>query len=909
MVRSRELEIIAESGLFDREWYLNTYRDVRESGTDPLEHFLSHGGKEGRDPGPNFSTSRYLERYPDVAAAGIDPLSHFVLFGAAEGRSRFASSAPDLGSARARSELLTASGLFDGDWYLAVYRDVLDADLDPATHYALSGAAEGRDPGPGFNAAAYCRRHGLDQRTGVDPLIHYLEYGRERGYEIDPSAQIMELPLEPAAVLSFPRRKSVDQQPALPGEPTGQGADRAPHGDAVVSGMLSPPAGDGDVTSRTASFSSDRAIWCFCRLTGSDAPDLRSRLGLADHDPACRPPADPCEPILRLDTGRGTTIVDLWYAHRMQLRLRFCNEAADGSALAWRAFQYDPFQKTTRMLCDATVGLHPVEFVDMPLASALFPVLLTATDADGRLIDADLLPFPSLCRGGLHYSELCVASGRSSHPADLKILSAKLLSEFLERDSSSSPRSIAGIEIDLHGASGTEPIFSPDLRAWLRIVMEVDVGVYDRDAPTVTTGRAYLARMLEDGVPARRAESRSRQADGAEGGICRLVLPADSIPSLGALVSRRPQAGPGVPVTLGSFAVASSASHKPQWVVWAPPLGRHLAELQSPYAPLSFPMLVREPTGGIVDTRPASDGPRTLLSIALREARETAPSALVMPIALDMDEPLLPRRRTSERSADPISVLVAVSGEFPSEFAVFLESLAAQSVSAAIRVIAVVDLEAGERREAAERALRRFFRSAHVILDGERGATRHHQVGVAANSAASGYLMTAHESLILPDPRTVETLRDIAGDDVGSSSCILLKDATVGKSTRPVFHSGGIFFDDGEDLRASPAFSEMATEAVFPLGTYPVAANRSELFLVRKSVWQAVGGFRPDSPLPDADYGVRAAGLGYLSFCTSLVSAGLQGKDVRPKPRHPQADLQTLPNLAASAVIVRALHG
>jgi glycosyltransferase involved in cell wall biosynthesis len=76
---------IGASGWFDAVWYLTQYPDVRAAGLDPLEHYLTNGAGEGRDPGPRFSTSWYLHIRPDVAAAGLNPLVHFVEHGAREG--------------------------------------------------------------------------------------------------------------------------------------------------------------------------------------------------------------------------------------------------------------------------------------------------------------------------------------------------------------------------------------------------------------------------------------------------------------------------------------------------------------------------------------------------------------------------------------------------------------------------------------------------------------------------------------------------------------------------------------------------------------------------------------------------------------------------------------------------------
>jgi hypothetical protein len=78
--------LVAASGLFDPDWYLQRNMDVAKAGFDPLDHYLRHGGLEGRDPSPLFSSQKYLEQNPDVQAATMNPLVHYLRFGAAEGR-------------------------------------------------------------------------------------------------------------------------------------------------------------------------------------------------------------------------------------------------------------------------------------------------------------------------------------------------------------------------------------------------------------------------------------------------------------------------------------------------------------------------------------------------------------------------------------------------------------------------------------------------------------------------------------------------------------------------------------------------------------------------------------------------------------------------------------------------------
>lgn len=85
--RRRNLELIRSCGLFDAGWYCARYGDVAEAGLDPVAHYLDHGAREKRDPGPHFDTAHYLHLYPDIAAGGINPLVHYILAGRAEQRS------------------------------------------------------------------------------------------------------------------------------------------------------------------------------------------------------------------------------------------------------------------------------------------------------------------------------------------------------------------------------------------------------------------------------------------------------------------------------------------------------------------------------------------------------------------------------------------------------------------------------------------------------------------------------------------------------------------------------------------------------------------------------------------------------------------------------------------------------
>ncbi len=127
-------EVVATvAALFDEDFYLAENPDVAEAGVDALEHYLTFGAVEGRDPSPLFSSALYLGQRPDVAAdvaeGGTTPLDHYVRFGALE-------DVPGLGVGS------DPNSLFDSAAYLAANPDVAEAGANPLLHYLQFGDAE-----------------------------------------------------------------------------------------------------------------------------------------------------------------------------------------------------------------------------------------------------------------------------------------------------------------------------------------------------------------------------------------------------------------------------------------------------------------------------------------------------------------------------------------------------------------------------------------------------------------------------------------------------------------------------------------------------------------------------------------------------------------------------------------------
>jgi hypothetical protein len=83
-----------------------------------------------------------------------------------------------------RKWLIARSRIFDRKWYQAEYPESGVAGLDPIMHYLLAGADRGYRPHLLFDPAWYMKARGTRQRD-QNPLIDYISYGAREG--IDPS--------------------------------------------------------------------------------------------------------------------------------------------------------------------------------------------------------------------------------------------------------------------------------------------------------------------------------------------------------------------------------------------------------------------------------------------------------------------------------------------------------------------------------------------------------------------------------------------------------------------------------------------------------------------------------------------------------------------------------------------------
>ncbi|MCB8879779.1 hypothetical protein ACELLULO517_06000 [Acidisoma cellulosilytica] len=174
------------SDAFDPGWYRDFHSDIQDAGISPLGHFLAFGAAEGRHPLPSpetavpavaeaepasardcieasglFDVDFYLASYPDVRGDGQDPLTHFLDFGWREGR--------------------RPNAYFDPTWYCGQYLNrTTGIEINPLVHYALHGEERAFRPIIYFETEWYRRTYRLSGTTS--PLLHYLRHRRSQRF-------------------------------------------------------------------------------------------------------------------------------------------------------------------------------------------------------------------------------------------------------------------------------------------------------------------------------------------------------------------------------------------------------------------------------------------------------------------------------------------------------------------------------------------------------------------------------------------------------------------------------------------------------------------------------------------------------------------------------------------------------
>jgi glycosyltransferase involved in cell wall biosynthesis len=187
--------------VFDAEFYLSQYPDVRDSNMHPFVHFVLHGAAEYRKINVLFDQDFYLAHAPEVLAMRQAPIIHYIKWGADKQHNPhilfdtqyYYRQYPELKATKHNPLLhfLKHPGylphpLFDSGYYLSGYPDIAAANLNPLVHFLTAGADEHRNPHPLFDTGFYITSHSDVSASMKNPLSHFIECGAALGYKPNP---------------------------------------------------------------------------------------------------------------------------------------------------------------------------------------------------------------------------------------------------------------------------------------------------------------------------------------------------------------------------------------------------------------------------------------------------------------------------------------------------------------------------------------------------------------------------------------------------------------------------------------------------------------------------------------------------------------------------------------------------
>ena len=145
---SQEYHILQEDELFDENYYLETYHDVKNAKVDALQHYLQSGYKEGRSPSEQFNNNQYIRNHPNCT---INPLLDYLLHNKQEYIHKIDKDESIQTQDLQEYAILDNPLVFDREYYLKTNSDVKANQIDSLEHFIKYGQYEGRNPKANMN--------------------------------------------------------------------------------------------------------------------------------------------------------------------------------------------------------------------------------------------------------------------------------------------------------------------------------------------------------------------------------------------------------------------------------------------------------------------------------------------------------------------------------------------------------------------------------------------------------------------------------------------------------------------------------------------------------------------------------------------------------------------------------------
>ncbi len=194
----RFLIALRKCGLLGNTYYMTKYEDVRLANIFPWRHYFFFGYKENRDPVALFQSHWYCEQYVNDLPKGTPAFCYYLLWGLQLGHkphplvwSEWPLEEYTISSKNSANEQkpefnefkdkLQPNPYFDIDWYLSRYTDVERSGMDPLSHYLEIGQNNGYEPNPVFDSFWYLEQNEDVAAWPGTPFEHFIAVGDKEG--------------------------------------------------------------------------------------------------------------------------------------------------------------------------------------------------------------------------------------------------------------------------------------------------------------------------------------------------------------------------------------------------------------------------------------------------------------------------------------------------------------------------------------------------------------------------------------------------------------------------------------------------------------------------------------------------------------------------------------------------------
>ena len=593
-------------------------------------------------------------------------------------------------------------------------------------------------------------------------------------------------------------------------------------------------------------------------------------------------------------------IGSIWYSNSRDLIIRVDKNNPFNDSRVFRAYQYDPVvDGGLALVGESLVQEGDWQLVSVALVNPYLPIFLTLASPEGYLIDASLIPYPSLLPGGIHEHE-CYLDHDDSKSAS-KLLAQALLPEHLRALDRQHGWALGQIQLDIREAIGSEIILSTDFKEWLWSLFSLRIKPWNPpELPQPLS--EYWQEVFTTPSLMRTAEKFSTQTAREREGRT-LLCPPRAIPSLRALTASRASGTLEQCCGLSEFILIQERPFVQRARLSWPEASLNEKRALAQDGAIHIPMVLVDK-----DSKQSLGHPTGVSALLFAEPPNANSAQLIMPIAPDYAEV------ASQPHASRVVSIVITADTMPlAIFAGLLESLSLQR-HANIRHIVCI-LPSSGQHEAFETYLQQYFPGRYLLLPARENEPYRQRIQRATASlgkqADEAYMLFINQPMLLHDSRTLTSLAQALTTPKAVTASVRLIGKVEMKSKPEIGIRFGGVFPVREQGQSEYRWYTADLGTAIPRTTLPVASHGDAIFMIKAIEWKKSGGMG-NVKTPDEhaayEYAAKLLANNKLHLLIPHVTAELQlteriGNSQASSPWQPNPDASQPMNAVRIAVL------